>query len=199
MRAKFINEESLNIDLLIKELRLYTNYEGEWKAEKKLDDIFKNLNIDKLKNTYPKIFDIPNKYKKPNVYYFRGDSLPISDIKKLGEYDEIYNVPDVGKSLIWNDRKIEFRRNITSFTLSPLVANHFAESSSSWNLPPYDLNFDIPVIYHVEYNNPDFFMNPDWIGEISYINEQELFFKNKTCIGDISIFIDKNMKKLYNL
>jgi len=205
-------EQFLNIDLdnIVAKLKEYTAMDGEWATSNVLVNLFSKLDIQKAKKTYPDIFEFPKKYIVPGLYFFRGTGRSLEYLKTLGEPDEIlgggfvssinnyYSRIKSPELLIWNDINFKFTGDIQSWSMYLNVALHFADSSSSWNQPPYNTNKDelLPVILMINYkkNKKNIFMNPDWITKISGINEGEVFHRGKVATIDLAIVIDKSIK-----
>lgn len=209
----FLNElKSNEIEDIIAKLKKYTAMGGELDID--LYKLFKNIDIKKAKKEHPEIFDLPSKYKKPNIYFFRGTARPISFLKSLGEPDEIisgdfvlslsnsYGGDRNPKLLSWNDRKFKSTGEIQSWSMFLNTAQGFADSTSIWNLPPYEIDEKIPIILMLNYNQNknDIFMNPDWMTSISTSvakEEGEVFHKGKVATVDIAVYIDKTIGGIY--
>ena len=161
-----------------------------------ISSVFGNENIEDLIKKYPDKLTIPKKYTPANMYFWRGFSLPLSDVKALG--------PFTGKeSLKGNQYLVSYDRyfkntGIQSFSAFEKTAIGFAEYSNgytdeSWFNP--DTN-DIPVVIGVEYSKykNDFFGNPEYFAEIgNYGNEGEVMFKGTSYKADV--FIPLYVKK----
>ena len=207
-----LNEQisSIELDDIINKLTQYTKMDGEWASGVNLSELFKNIDIKKAKKDYPKIFDLP-KYSN-DTYFFRGSARPLKFLKSLGEPDEVITGDFVKRLrnyyygisepmlLSWNNRKVTFSSEVQSWSIFIEVALGFADSSSSWNQPDYDLKDDLPIIFMINYgkNKDNIFMNPKWMTSISGIKEGELFHKNKTPVVDVAIVVDKKIKKMYS-
>jgi hypothetical protein len=205
----FLTEKQIDLDNIVAELKKYTAMDGEWASGVNLSKLFKDINIKEAKRIYPEIFN-PGKFAS-NVYLFRGSAKPLSFFKSLGEPDEVISgdfVKSISdyyyklknpKLLSWNDRKYKHYEKVQSWTTFLNVAQHFADSTSSWNQPPFDNKTNIPIVLMLNYgkNKNNIFMNPDWITEISGINEGEVFHKGQTPTVDISVVLDDTFRKLY--
>tara|TARA_Y100000389_G_C17424128_1_gene498510 strand:+ start:1077 stop:1724 length:648 start_codon:yes stop_codon:yes gene_type:complete len=197
---EFLNESELDVSALEKDLKNYTQMDGEWKSEKKLDDIFKDIDINKMKKQYPDIFEINSSLNKPSVYAFRGTTKDIKELKALGNPDELYTDANLGTLLLWNKQKIKNHSEIQSVTIYPNVAKGFAENSSSYNLPEfgggYDFKSPIPTIYFipVKENKKQLFMNYQYMTELSGIEEGEFFHSGKQFKSvDVAIIFDESL------
>jgi len=161
-----------------------------------ISSVFGNENIEDLIKKYPDKLTIPKKYTPANMYFWRGFSLPLSDVKALG--------PFTGKeSLKGNQYLVSYDRHfkntgIQSFSAFEKTAIGFAEYSNgytdeSWFNP--DTN-DVPVIIGVEYSKykNDFFGNPEYFAEIvNHGNEGKVMFKGTSYKADV--FIPLYVKK----
>ena len=164
-----------------------------------LQSVFGGENIEDLIKKYPDKFTIPKKYTPANMYFWRGFSLPLSNIKALG--------PFTGKeSLKGNEYLASYDRTfknagIQSFSVFEKIAIGFAEYSSGYqDESSFDPETDdIPVVIGVEYSKykNNFFGNPEYFAKIGkHGNEGEIFFKGSGYEADvfIPIYVKKYLK-----
>lgn len=193
IRLKDLLKEASSFE---KKLKKYLDSDVHTGGNIPLQSVFGNENIEDLIKKYPDKLAIPKKYTPANMYFWRGFSLPLSDVKTLG--------PFTGKeSLNGNQYLVSYDRNfkntgIQSFSAFEKVAIGFAEYSSSY---PDDSSFnpdtdDVPVVIGVEYSKykNDFFGNPEYFAEIGkHGNEGEVMFKGTSYKADV--FIPLYVKK----
>jgi len=163
-----------------------------------LQSVFGNENIEELIKNYPDKFVIPKKYTPANMYFWRGFSLPLQAVKKLGVFND-------RESLKGNEYLVSYDVNfknvgIQSFSVFEKIAIQFAEYSSSYtDENSFNSKTDeIPVVIGVEYSKykKDFFGNPDYFAKIgNHGNEGEVFLKSSTYKADV--FIPFYFKKYF--
>lgn len=181
-------------------LKQYLNTDTMSGGNISLNDVFAGEDIDVLINTHPDKFSIPTSYTPPNMYFWRGLSMPLENIKKLGPFLEDETLE--GRNYISSHDKEFQNSGLKSFTTFPNVAVGFSEFAASY---PDENNFnpktdEIPVILAVEYSKhgKDFFGNPEYFSKISkHGNEGEVFFKGSNYKADV--FIPNYVKKYLNM
>jgi len=76
-----ISPEERNIE---KRLKNYLDSDVHTGGNVSLQSVFGNENVEELIKNYPDKFIIPKKYTPANMYFWRGFSLPLQTVKKLG-------------------------------------------------------------------------------------------------------------------
>ena len=184
---------------LEKKLKIYLDSDVHTGGNISLQSVFGDENIEDLIKTHPYEFTIPKKYTPANMYFWRGFSLPLSDIKTLG--------PFTGKeSLKGTQYMVSYDKNfkntgIQSFSAFENIAIGFAEYSSGYvDENSFDPKIDdVPVVIGVEYSKykNDFFGNPEYFAKIGkHGNEGEVMFKGTSYKADVFIplYIKKYLK-----
>jgi len=192
---KLIDILKENIDIENK-LKQYLNTDVHSGDSVNLSSIFNGIDIDKLIKDNPKQYIIPSKYTPTNMYFWRGFSLPLDQIKKLGPFKDKEIIKN-NEYIVSYDKKFT-NPGIQSFTALEKVAIGFAEYSSNYadekSFEPKTSN--IPVLIAVEYSKykNNFFGNPEYLAKIGkHGNEGEVFFKGNNYMADV--FIPSYIKK----
>lgn len=184
---------------LEKTLKKYLDSDVHTGGNVSLQSIFGNQNIEDLIKKYPYELTIPKKYTPSNMYFWRGFSLPLSDVKTLGPFTDKETLRG-NQYLVSYDKDFK-NTGIQSFSVFENVAIGFAEYSSghtdedSFN-PKTD---DVPIVIGIEYSKykNDFFGNPDYFAKIGkHGNEGEVMFKGARYKADVFIplYIKKFLK-----
>jgi len=177
-------------------LKQYLNTDVHSGDSVNLSSIFNGIDIDKLIKDNPKQYTIPSKYTPANMYFWRGFSLPLDQVKKLGPFKDKEIIKN-NEYIVSYDKKFT-NPGIQSFTALEKVAIGFAEYSSNY---ADEKSFEtktsnIPVLIAVEYSKykNDFFGNPEYLAKIGkHGNEGEVFFKGNNYVADV--FIPSYVKK----
>jgi len=171
-------------------LKQYLNTDVHSGNNVNLSSIFNGIDIDKLIKDNPKQYTIPSKYTPANMYFWRGFSLTLDQVKKLGPFKDKEIIKN-NEYIVSYDKKFT-NPGIQSFTAFEKVAIGFAEYSSDYvdekSFKPK--TSDIPVLIAVEYSKykNDFFGNPEYLAKIGkHGNEGEVFFKGSNYIADVFI------------
>jgi len=182
-----------------KKLKKYLDSDVHTGGSVSLQSVFGNQNIEDLIKKYPEELTIPKKYTPANMYFWRGFSLPLSSVKKLGPFTNKETLRGT-QYLVSYDKDFK-NTGIQSFSSFANVAIGFAEYSSGYTdedsfNPKTD---DVPIVIGVEYSGykNDFFGNPDYFAKIGkHGNEGEVMFKGKRYKADVFIplYIKKFLK-----
>ncbi len=187
VKELFDTKENLDFE---KRLKKYLDSDVHVGGNVSLRSVFGNENVEELIKNYPDKFVIPNKYKPKNMYFWRGFSLPLKAVKKLGTFKD--SEPLKGNNYLAS-YDVNFKNaGIQSFTVFEKVAIGFAEYSSGYvDEESFDPKVDeFPVVIGVEYSKykNDFFGNPDYFAKIGkHGNEGEIFFKGSRYKADVFI------------
>jgi hypothetical protein len=187
VKELFDTKENLDFE---KRLKNYLDSDVHVGGNVSLQSVFGNENVEELIKNYPDKFVIPKKYTPTNMYFWRGFSLPLQAVKKLGTFKDSESLKG-NNYLVSYD--VDFKNaGIQSFTVFEKVAIGFAEYSSGYTEeslfnPETD---ELPVVIGVEYSKykNDFFGNPDYFAKIGkHGNEGEIFFKGSRYKADVFI------------
>ena len=186
-------EESESYD---ERLKHYLNTDVHSGGNISISSVFGNIDIDTLIKDNPNKFKIPKKYTPANMYFWRGFSLPLQEVKKLGPFKHSEFLG--GDEYIVSYNKSFPNNQLQSFTVFEKVAIGFSEYSSGYiDEESFDPKTDeVPVVLSVEYSKykDDFFGNPEYFAKIGkHGNEGEVFYKGGTYKADV--FIPVYIKK----
>lgn len=190
--SKILNE----VEYFEKKLKQYLNTDVHSSGNISLSSVFSDQDIDMLIKSNPDKFKIPTKYTPANIYFWRGFSLPLQAVKKLGDFNDSEYLKG-NEYLVSYD--VDFKNaGIQSFTVFEKVAIGFAEYSSGYvDEESFNPKIDeIPVLLGVEYSKykDNFFGNPEYFAKIGkHGNEGETFYKGGTYKADVFIpsYIEK--------
>lgn len=197
IRLMDLLKENLDFE---RRLKNYLNSDVHVGRSVPLQSVFGNENVEELIKNYPDKFAIPKKYTPANMYFWRGFSLPLKSVKRLGTFNDSESLKG-NQYLVLYDATFK-NEGIQSFSAFEKVAIGFAEYSSGYTdensfNPKTD---EIPVVIGVEYSKykNDFFGNPDYFAKIGdHGNEGEVFLKSSTYKADV--FIPFYLKKYLKL